>query len=306
MRALWAGVAAALIAAAGGAQAADFDYPQSGPLTSNYYSSRPSGYHGALDIAGANLSPIGAARAGRVSFRGWNGGYGNLVVIDHGDGYQTYYAHLSRFAVSVGQGVSAGQTIGYEGSTGNSTGPHVHFEVRRYGTKHYLPGRVGDRVTKGAGVPYDFPGIGGQGSSQAPPSSGGGGPSSGLSGERVTASALNVRTGPSTAYGVMGLVRSGQVYVSTGSSGGWHKVWFDGRQGWCSGSYLARSGGEGREVTASALNVRSGPSTGSGVVGLAPNGSVYARAGASGDWIQIWFGGAARWFYAPYTRARGL
>ena len=65
-----------------------------------------------------------------IAFAGWDGGYGNLVIIQHEAGYQSYHGHLSRFAVSVGQNVGLGQTIGYEGSTGHSTGPHVHYEVR--------------------------------------------------------------------------------------------------------------------------------------------------------------------------------
>jgi murein DD-endopeptidase MepM/ murein hydrolase activator NlpD len=70
-----------------------------------------------------------------VSFAGFNtGGYGNLVVITHRLGYESWYAHQSRIAVSVGQSVVGGQTIGYVGSTGHSTGPHVHFEVRHFGS----------------------------------------------------------------------------------------------------------------------------------------------------------------------------
>ena len=75
-----------------------------------------------------------ASAAGRVLNAGWLGGYGNLVVVDHGGGLSTAYAHNTSFAVSVGEAVSAGQVIAYSGSTGNSSGPHVHFEVRVNGS----------------------------------------------------------------------------------------------------------------------------------------------------------------------------
>jgi murein DD-endopeptidase MepM/ murein hydrolase activator NlpD len=69
-----------------------------------------------------------------VIFAGWMGGYGNLVVIDHGNGLSTAYGHNSSLTVSVGQSVATGTVIAYSGSTGHSTGPHVHFEVRVGGT----------------------------------------------------------------------------------------------------------------------------------------------------------------------------
>jgi murein DD-endopeptidase MepM/ murein hydrolase activator NlpD len=88
----------------------------------------------ALDIANPGAPPILAADSGTVSYAGclsW--GYGCYVIIDHGNGYQTLYAHLSRYSVSSGQSVSQGQTIGIMGSTGRSTGVHLHFEIRREG-----------------------------------------------------------------------------------------------------------------------------------------------------------------------------
>lgn len=87
-------------------------------------------FHAGEDIGAANGTPIIAADSGTVIMAGVNGGYGNCVMINHGGGRVTLYAHQSSMAVSVGQSVSQGQVIGYVGSTGNSTGPHLHFEVR--------------------------------------------------------------------------------------------------------------------------------------------------------------------------------
>ena len=74
--------------------------------------------------------PIRATAAGKVAEAGWNGGYGKLVEIDHGNGFSTRYGHLSEIDVTVGQTVRIGQTIGRLGSTGRSTGPHLHYETR--------------------------------------------------------------------------------------------------------------------------------------------------------------------------------
>ena len=87
--------------------------------------------HLGIDIAAGEGSPIYAADSGVVVFAGWaTGGYGYTVMIDHGNGYQTLYAHLSQVSASCGRSVSQGGTIGHSGSTGNSTGAHLHFEVR--------------------------------------------------------------------------------------------------------------------------------------------------------------------------------
>jgi murein DD-endopeptidase MepM/ murein hydrolase activator NlpD len=84
-----------------------------------------------VDIANAIGAAIVASDSGYVSFAGWTDiGYGYLIVVDHANGYQTYYAHLNDIYVIEGQAVDAGQVIGAMGSTGNSTGPHLHFEVR--------------------------------------------------------------------------------------------------------------------------------------------------------------------------------
>jgi peptidoglycan hydrolase-like protein with peptidoglycan-binding domain len=95
----------------------------------------PGRWHTGLDFPEPKGTPIHAAGVGVVSFAGFNtGGYGNLVVVTHRLGFETWYAHMSVIAASVGQRVAGGMTIGYVGSTGHATGPHVHFEVRHFGT----------------------------------------------------------------------------------------------------------------------------------------------------------------------------
>ncbi len=116
-----------------------FIWPTSGVLTQYAWSG-----HMALDIANAFGTPIYAADAGVVIYADWdNTGYGNMTLIDHGNGFRTRYAHQSAFKVSVGQQVSKGQLIGLMGSTGRSTGPHVHFEIIYNGVRQnpmrYLP-----------------------------------------------------------------------------------------------------------------------------------------------------------------------
>jgi murein DD-endopeptidase MepM/ murein hydrolase activator NlpD len=109
-----------------------FIWPVNGTLTSTF-GWRWGRMHEGIDIAAPAGTPIAAAASGVVIYAGWLGGYGNLVVIDHGGGIATAYAHQSSIAVGNGQQVSQGQTIGYVGSTGHSTGNHLHFEVRVQG-----------------------------------------------------------------------------------------------------------------------------------------------------------------------------
>ena len=113
-------------------------FPIVGAVTSEYgWRTHPifggSKFHSGIDIAGEAGAPIVAARGGVVTHSGWIDGYGNTVMIDHGDGLVTLYGHNQSVAVTVGQKVRQGQVIAYCGSTGNSTGPHCHFEVRRNG-----------------------------------------------------------------------------------------------------------------------------------------------------------------------------
>jgi len=114
-------------------------WPVGGIITTYYRAG-----HEALDIAGPPGDPVVAAKAGTVALVAWpSTGYGHYVIIDHGGGLQTLYAHLSEINVEVGQSVAQGEEIGTRGTTGHSTGPHLHFEVRQGSAKrdplNYLP-----------------------------------------------------------------------------------------------------------------------------------------------------------------------
>lgn len=115
-----------------------FAWPARGPLSSPFgprihpIYQVPS-FHSGIDLALPEGTAVHASAPGRVVTAGWEGGYGLLVVVSHGEGYTTYYAHLSRVLVSVGQFVEIGQPVGLSGNTGLSTGPHLHFEIRRDG-----------------------------------------------------------------------------------------------------------------------------------------------------------------------------
>ena len=142
-RAAAAAAAAAAAQSSGGQGASDnwvqgtgqLGWPVSGEITSPYgYRVHPiwgtTIYHSGIDIGVDEGTPVHAADGGVVVWSGWMGGYGYAVVIDHGNGLSTLYGHNSELAVDEGQSVAKGQVISYAGSTGNSTGPHVHFEVR--------------------------------------------------------------------------------------------------------------------------------------------------------------------------------
>ena len=118
--------------------------PVSGIITSRFAASSRirSSAHTGLDIATSAGTPVIAAASGKVTFSGWKGSYGKLLVITHSNGVQTYYGHCNALYASVGQTVSQGQKICAVGSTGNSTGPHLHFEIRvngvAYNPQNYL------------------------------------------------------------------------------------------------------------------------------------------------------------------------
>lgn len=110
-------------------------WPTTGELSSPF-GPRWGRMHEGMDIADRSGTPIVAALPGTVSFAGWYGGYGNLVRIDHGNGLETRYGHMRAIGVSVGQAVAAGDQLGEMGTTGSSTGTHLHFEVRLAGTPY--------------------------------------------------------------------------------------------------------------------------------------------------------------------------
>ena len=110
--------------------------PVSGSISSRFgsRSSVRSSAHTGLDISASAGTGIRAIAPGTVSFAAYKGTYGNLVIVDHGNGIQSYYAHCSALYVSPGQSVGPGTTIAAVGSTGNSTGPHLHLEIRINGS----------------------------------------------------------------------------------------------------------------------------------------------------------------------------
>ena len=110
--------------------------PVTGSISSRFGArgSSRSSIHTGLDIASSSGNGIRAVAAGTVVYAGYRGSYGNLIIIDHGNGVQSYYAHCSALYVSQGQAVDTNTTIGAVGSTGNSTGPHLHLELRVNGS----------------------------------------------------------------------------------------------------------------------------------------------------------------------------
>jgi len=117
------------VASRGGTASGRLNWPVSGYISQSF-----GGRHTGIDIAGPSGTTITAADGGVVTFAGYQGSYGYIVIINHGNGLVTRYAHCSRFLVSSGQSVSQGQAIALRGSTGHSTGPHVHFEVLQNGS----------------------------------------------------------------------------------------------------------------------------------------------------------------------------
>nr|WP_259548534.1 peptidoglycan DD-metalloendopeptidase family protein [Heyndrickxia oleronia] len=111
----------------------DFAWPTNGGYISSQLGQRWGSMHKGIDIARPSNRTIKAADNGRVVFAGWDGGYGNKIIIDHNNGFRTVYAHLSSINVSAGEIVPKGSAIGVMGATGDATGIHLHFEVYKDG-----------------------------------------------------------------------------------------------------------------------------------------------------------------------------
>lgn len=121
-----------VVSSRGGQFPGSFEWPIRGPVTSKFGYRTLKGereFHSGLDLNGITGDPVGAAQKGTVAFAGWCGTLGNTIAIDHGQGVVTRYCHLSDFTVVEGKRVEQGKTIGKVGSTGRSTGSHLHFEI---------------------------------------------------------------------------------------------------------------------------------------------------------------------------------
>jgi|GEM_PF-1903240 len=141
--------------------AADFACPMTGTVTDTYWACRPLGgcsrYHRAVDIAGGGGTPVAAAAGGTAEHRSDDGGYGNWLLLYHGDGWKTGYGHLSSFAVADGATVERGDTVAYEGATGSGSGPHLDFQVWNPNwSKERSYYDDGESVVEGTGVPREF------------------------------------------------------------------------------------------------------------------------------------------------------
>lgn len=122
---------------------ASWHWPVLGPISSDYGWRGYKDFHHGIDIAVPTGTTISSARAGKVVKAGWLGVYGLAVLVDHGNGIQTLYGHNNRLLVKVGERVESGERISISGDTGNTTGPHLHFEIRLNGKtadpSEYLP-----------------------------------------------------------------------------------------------------------------------------------------------------------------------
>ncbi len=282
--------------------AGEFVWPINGWLSATTRYPGGADHQGAsADIAAPMRTPIGASRAGSSSANWEGGGCGWYAWVTHSAGYITLYCHM--VSAPARGGVGTNQTIGYVGMTGNTTGPHVHWAIRRYGTRLGVPGAyIGMRVSRGARVAGTYYGL--------TPTSGGATTSgASLAGswcvwqDKVTSGPLNVRSSPSTSAARLGSLNTGTVVnvYATYGGGVWHKIWYGGKWAWIHGGYTVRVGTRVKVNTVGGVNVRSGPGTGYARVGGLNNGVYAAVFGTSNGWHKIFYGGQYRWIIAMYT-----
>lgn len=212
----------------------------------------------------------------------------------------THWTRISRSDLQPGdalvrRGSSSGHTFLYAGK--DNWGTAMYYEAARTGTRI----RYGTRSVTSDYVAIRRKNLRNSSTTTAPstqPFNPVATPSSSYSVKEVTASALNVRTGPSTGYRKIGTVYYGQRYVAVQTSGSWVQIYFNGGTAWFHGSYVRSvSGGQVAAINVSGLNVRTGPSTGYGRVGTSHKPEVYVVVARQGFWSKIWFGGAARWCF---------
>lgn len=313
-RGAWGAAAAAcllwsawpLVAPVAEAAAADqFLWPMSGQVTSIYWECRSScaRYHRGVDIANGCDTPIYAARAGTVTVGNDPSGYGNYVKLNHDYGYETLYAHMASVSVSNGQSVTTSTVLGYEGSTGASTGCHVHFEVRQDDNgpanevKQFVPSTIGQSITRGAKVPYELS----------------------LDKVKTTTSVLdgpNVNLVSGEGNVQIGTAQAGERYVAfskwTNTAGEtWKALSFNGRVGWIRADKLEKVAGTVALVgTDGALNVRSGAGSTNSDIGDVFGAQQYDRLASATDsagatWYKINYDGAngagVGWIHGGYT-----
>jgi uncharacterized protein YraI len=189
----------------------------------------------------------------------------------------------------------------YDGVASLGTWPYQYFggwsapAGKQYAGNATLAGKTVDLNVFSASI------IGGGGTMPPPP------PATSMSVKQCTASALNVRTGPGTGYSIIGTIPYGHRYVAIASSGGWHQIYYKNNTGWCYGGYLSTvTGVTGVQVTVSALNVRSGPSTGYSILGTVASPQVYVRTASSNGWYQYYWGGTTGWSSGSYMTTVGF
>ncbi|MGB0652342.1 MAG: PKD domain-containing protein [Thermoplasmatota archaeon] len=281
-------------------------WPMDGRISSIYWECRSScaRWHRGIDIANGCDTPIYASRAGSVDVRWDADGYGNYVVLSHSDGFLTYYAHMDSVSVSDGQNVAAGQLLGYEGTTGSSTGCHLHFEIRQADNgpsyevdKQFIEIQESsnyDQITAGTVIGFDMQ-------------------------LYEVSSNANVRDGPGmtdvSGQGnqVLGTAAAGEKYVGygdwTGPNGRYVNIKWNGQNGWIHHSLLEPVSGTVERVTASTLNVRTGAGTSYSDIGDVHAGQDYYRVGSAQDgggatWYEIYYdhgGGQTGWIHSGYT-----